>query len=107
MWSAVYTHGLPKAAKRGVLKVGPKQWPVLMHRELKNRPDRPVQVAYRVFNRDQIVRDGQCICVLHIVLHIVDLIFDSIVFYHNSESASDAPPGVEALVAVNRRVRQI
>ena len=74
-----------------------------MHRELKNRPDRPVQVAYRVFNRDQIVRDGQCIC----VLHIVDLIFDSIVFYHNSESASDAPPGVEALVAVNRRVRQI
>ena len=36
MKSAVHTHGPQKGANRGVLKVAPKQWPVLMHRELKN-----------------------------------------------------------------------
>ena len=44
----------------------------------------PVQVAYRVFNRDQSVRDGQFIC----ILHACDFIFDSIGFYHSS----GAPP---------------
>ena len=40
----------------------------------------PVQVAYRVFNRDQSVKDGQFIC----ILHACDFIFDSIGFYHSS-----------------------
>ena len=37
----------------------------------------PVQVAYRVFNRVQSVRDGQFIC----ILDACDFIFDSIGFY--------------------------
>ena len=40
----------------------------------------PVQVAYRVFNRDGSVRDGQFIC----ILWGCDLIFDFIGFYHSS-----------------------
>ena len=52
-------------------------WPDLF---LKNRPGRPVQVAYRVFNRDQSLRGGQFIC----ILHMVDLIFETIWFYHSS-----------------------
>ena len=39
----------------------------------------PVQVANRVFNRVQSVRDGQFIC----VLHSCDFIFDSIGFYYS------------------------
>ena len=44
----------------------------------------PVQVAYRVSNRDQSVRDGQFIC----ILRGGDLNFDFIGFYHSS----GAPP---------------
>ena len=58
---------------------------------LKNRPGRPVQVAHRVFNRGQSLRDGQFVFVS------IDLIFESIGFYHSSGAIH-----VQALVAVDR-----
>ena len=39
MQSAVHTHGPQKAAKRGVLKVGPEQLRFSVHQELKIRPN--------------------------------------------------------------------
>ena len=42
----------------------------------KNRLGRPVQVAYRVFNRDHSLRDDKFIC----IIHRVDLIFETIGF---------------------------
>ena len=37
MQSAVHAHGPQKAAKRGVLKVGPEQLSFSVHRELKKQ----------------------------------------------------------------------
>ena len=54
-----------------------------------------MQVAYRIFNRVQSVRDGQFIC----ILHACDFIFDSIGFYHSSGSP---PVGADYLLGCKK-----